>query len=120
MGFDVGLGRCAQGVVPKTLNASGAFPGLVLPDSILTHREAKAIHTRLIAFPGVAQASFACVPRQSDASQPLIEALLTLFEDYTIRMEYQAIISIRDDADLRIHVGDGFFYPMECHQGPPG
>jgi hypothetical protein len=35
-----------------------------------------------------------------------------MFEDCTIRMEYQAIISIRDDAGLRIHVGDGFFYPM--------
>jgi hypothetical protein len=35
-----------------------------------------------------------------------------MFEDCPIRMEYQAIISIRDDAGLRIHVGDGFFYPM--------
>jgi hypothetical protein len=112
MGFDVGLGRCDQGFVPKTLRASGAFPGLVFPDSILTNMEAKEIHTRLIACQGVAHARFACVQRQSDASQPLVEELLTMFEDGPIRMEYQAIISIRDDAGLRIHVGDGFFYPM--------
>ena len=71
MVFDVGLGRCDQGFIPETLSASGAFPGLVLPDSILTNMEAEKVHTRLIAFQGVADASFACVQRQSDASQPL-------------------------------------------------
>jgi hypothetical protein len=72
MVFDVALSRCDQGFVPKTLNASGTFPGLVFPDSILTNMEAKEIYTRLIACQGVAHASFACVQRQSDASQPLV------------------------------------------------
>jgi hypothetical protein len=112
MGFYIGLGRCDQGFVPEPLSASGAFPGLVFPDSILTDMEAEKIHARLIAFQGVAYASFACVQRQSDASQPLAEELLTMFEDCTIRMEHQAIIGISNDAGLRIHVGDGFLYPM--------
>jgi hypothetical protein len=36
MVFDVALGRCDQGFVPETLRASGAFPGLVFSDPILT------------------------------------------------------------------------------------
>jgi len=74
--------------------------------------EAEEIHAWLIAFQGVAYASFACVQRQSDASQPLAEELLTMFKDCTLRMEHQTIISISKDAGLRIHVGNGFFYPM--------
>jgi hypothetical protein len=72
VGFYVGLGRGDQGCVPKPWRASGALPGLVFPDSILTTREAKASHPRLSAFQGVAQARFAWVHRQSDASQPRV------------------------------------------------
>jgi hypothetical protein len=112
MGFDVGLGRCDQGFIPETLPASGAFSGLVFPDSILTNMEAEEIHTRLIAFQGVAYASFPGVQCQPDASQPLAEELLTVLEDCTIRMEYQAVVRIGNDAGVRIHVSDGLLYPM--------
>jgi len=61
MGFYVDLGRCDQGFVSETLSASGAFPGLVFPDPVLTNMEAEEIHARLIAFQGVAYASFVCV-----------------------------------------------------------
>ena len=46
---------------PETLRASGAFPGLMFPDPILTDVEAEKIHTRLIAFQGVANATFSLV-----------------------------------------------------------
>jgi len=71
MVFDVALGRCDQSFVPETLRASGAFPGLVFSDPILTDMEAKKIHARLIACQGVADARFACIQRQSNSSQPL-------------------------------------------------
>jgi len=120
VGFYVGLGRGEQGWVPKTWRASGALPGLGFPDSIVTTRAAKASHPRLSAFQGVAQARFAGVHRQSDASQPRVEALLTMGEDCTLRREDQAIISLGDDAGRRIHVGDGCFSPMEGHAGQQG
>ena len=122
MGFDIGLGWSDQGFVPETLRASGAFPGLVFPDSVLTNREAQDIHARLIAFQGVADARFACVQRQSDASPPLAEALLTLLQDCTLRMEHQAVIGISNDPSFRIHVGNGETFSTQdlCPACPAG
>ena len=52
MGFDGALGRCDQGWVPETLRASGALPGRVFSDPLLTEMAAKKIHARLIACQG--------------------------------------------------------------------
>jgi hypothetical protein len=58
--------------------------------------------------------------RPSHASQPLAEEWLTLFQDCTIRVEPQAISRIRNDAGLRIHLGDGFLSPLQRQQGQQG
>jgi hypothetical protein len=43
-----------------------------------------------------------------------------MFKDCTIRVEHQAIIRISNDAGLRLHLGDGFLYPMQRNQGQQG
>jgi hypothetical protein len=54
----VGLGRCDQGVVPETLTASGASPGLVFTYPIRPDRKPQNVQARRIAFQGVVDPSF--------------------------------------------------------------
>ncbi len=114
--LSVGLGRGDQGVVPETLTASGASPGLVFASPRLPERQPHKVQARLIAFHGVGAPRGVHVQWESDPRPPCRQPLLTVVENGAIRVEPQAGIGVRHDPGLRSDLGDGLRHPLQSAQ----
>ena len=116
MRFDVGLGGFDQGLIAQTV-AARTCPRVVLPHPILTDVEAQEGKPGLVAFQGVADATFRLVQGQPDLGQPCHKPLLAVLQDLTVFMEHDAVIRIGDDTSSRVNLGDRLLHPMQGNQG---
>src|SRR6516165_1348745 len=112
----IGLGGFDQGFVPEASMASGAFTRLVFVHPILPDVEPQERKPGLIAFQGMANATFGFVQTQSHRGQPGLEQLLSVFKHPAVLVQHHAIIGVSDNSGLRVELGDGLLHPMEGNQ----
>ncbi len=112
----IGLGRGNEGCVPEALIAPRSCTRWMFPHPILTDGATENVHSRLIAFHGVAHRRFAAVQCQPDPRSPCRQKLLTVIERGALRVEHQAVIGVRDNPSCRRARGDGRVHPLPSHQ----
>ena len=86
--------------------ASGAFPRLVFVHPILPDVEPQERQPGLIAFQGMANATFGFVQTQSHLGPPGLEQLLSVFKPLAVLVQHHAIIGVGDNPSLRVELGD--------------
>ena len=117
MVLDVGLGGGDQGGVPQAPRAPGAWARLVVAPPILPDVTPQQLPPGRIAFQGVTDAAFGCMPRQAHLRPPRPAPLLTRLAPLAVFVEHHALIGRGDAPGLRGPPGDGLIHAMPGQHG---
>ena len=116
MVLHLSLGGFDQGVVPQTLLASGAFPRLVFAHPILPDVTPQERQPRVIAFQGMAHATFSLVQTSSHLGQPRLEKLSDVFTHLAILVQHHALIGVGDNPRARGELGNRLLHSRQGNQ----